>query len=170
MRAANFMVIVGERAWTEQAIHLACTLARQHKGTVSLVNLVPVRHPLMLGTDAAYLNFTAEDEANLKDLVATVEDYNVPYAVHVCGYASYQNAVNQIADTLDAAVVFAAFPSSTIPLWSQVRSWLTGHTLARNLSRHGHLLFTLAPTTYDWSQLATWLNGSPLELFLEYSR
>jgi hypothetical protein len=169
MRAANLMVIVGERPWTEQAIHLACTLARQHKGTISLVNLVPVRHPLMLGTDAAYLNFTAEDEAKLRDLAATIEDYNVPYTVYVCGYASYQNAVKQFADTLDAAVVFAAPPSGSFPLWSQVQTWLSAFTLAHNLARHGHLLFTLAPTTNDWSRLATWLDGSPLELFLEYS-
>jgi hypothetical protein len=166
MRVANLMVVVGERSWTEQALHLACTLARQHKGAVSLVNLVPVRHPLMLGTDATYLNFTAEAEANLEDLAATIEDYNVPYTVHICGYASYQNAVKQIADTLDAAVVFAPPRSGAIPLWSQVQSLLLG----RALVQHGHLLFTLAPNTNDWSQLATWLNGNPLELFLEYSR
>lgn len=169
MHAVNLMVVVGERPWIERAIHLACTLARQHKGTVSLVNLVPVRHPMMLGTDAAYLNFTAEDEAKLRDLVATIEDYNVPYRVHICGYAGYQHAIKQIADTLEATVIFAPPPPGAIPLWSQAQSWLFNHALARSLARHGHLLITPAPTTNEWSQLGAWLNGTPLELFVEYS-
>lgn len=165
MRVVNLMVVVGERPWTEQVLHLACTLARQHNGSISLVNLVPVRHPLLLGTDAAYLNFTGADEANLQDLAATIEDYNVSYTVHVSGYANYHNAIKQFAATLNAAVVFAAPSPSIIPFWSQIQSWL----FSRTLVQHGHILFTLAPTTNEWSQLATWLNGTPLELFLEYS-
>jgi hypothetical protein len=166
MRAVNLMVVVGEQEWTEQALHLACTLARQHKGSIFLVKLVPVRHPLMLGTEAAYLNFSGEDERYLEELAATIEDYNVPYQAHVCGYANYQNAVKQIADTLDAAVVFAASPPSAIPFWSELKSWWSG----RGLAQHGHLLFTLAPTADEWAQLSAWLNERPLELFLEYSR
>ncbi|MCI0399146.1 MAG: hypothetical protein L0332_25860 [Chloroflexi bacterium] len=139
MDTVKVMLVLSERQWTLQALHLACALVRNQGGEIVLVKMVPVRHPAMLGTAAGYLDFTDQEEQAIRDFAATAEDYNVPFSITLCQYASYSNAVLSAAEQLQARIIFAPPPRSVIPLWSVVQQWWLKQSLAR-----GHrTLYTL---------------------------
>lgn len=139
MMDTRLMIVMGERNWTLAALHLACAMSRREQADVLLLNMVPVRHPLLLGTEAGSLSFTAEDEAALNDMAATAEDYGVPLEVKNCQYANYWNAVADAAAQLGATAVLVNIPSSRIPYRQELRRWL----LRRQLARQNQLLIAL---------------------------
>jgi hypothetical protein len=61
MKESRLMIIMGERAWTLAALHLACAMSRRGQTEVLLLKMIPVRHPALLGTEAGLLDFAAED-------------------------------------------------------------------------------------------------------------
>lgn len=143
MPNSTLMIVMNDHAWTLSAVHLACAMSRRDQTNVILVKMVPVRHPLLLGTAAGTLNFTAEDEAALADMAATAEDYGVPLDMKVCQYANFWHAVVDAAEQLRVTAVIAHIPASTIPYKQQIRRWL----LHRQLARQGQLFITLDDLT-----------------------
>ena len=139
MSESRLLIVMGERAWTLAALHLACAMSRRSQTEVVLLTMVPVRHPLLLGTDAGSLNFTPENAEALKDMAATAEDYGVSLNIEVCQYANYWHAVVDAAEQLGATAVIIHIPHTPIPFWSNLRRWLLRHQLARQQQ----LLFTL---------------------------
>lgn len=139
MTDTRLMIVMGEKNWTQAALHLACAMSRRERTDVLLLNMVPVRHPLLLGTEAGSLSFTAVDAAALSDMAATAEDYGVPLDVKNCQYANYWHAVADAADQLGVTAVLVHIPPSSIPYWQELRRWL----LRRQLARQKQLLLTL---------------------------
>ncbi len=161
MDKTRLMIVMGERAWTLTTLHLACALSRRQGAAIILVKMVPVQHPLLLGTEAGSLNFTAEDAAALEDLVATAEDYGVPLEVQLCQYANYWSAVVDAAEQLNAAAVITHIPPSPFPFWRHFLHW----RLRRQLARHQQKLLLvedLSPSL-TWTPSLTWAEDLPLK-------
>lgn len=143
MSKSRLLIVMGDRAWTLAALHLACAMSRRSQAEVVLLKMVPVRHPLLLGTDASLLNFTPEDAGDLSDMAATAEDYGVVLDVQLCSYANYWHAVTSAAEQLGVTAVIIHIPHSPIPYWGNLRRWL----LRRQLARQQQLLFALDDLT-----------------------
>jgi hypothetical protein len=133
------MVQIADRAWTLNALHRACTLARRTDSEIVLVKMLPVQHMNWLGTEFGNMHFTQQDRADLQDFQATVEDYGVPYSALTFQYFSLAEALSDVADHVTARLVFATLPKSILPFWYQFQ--LRG--LCRRLSCHGRQLIAI---------------------------
>ena len=142
MPSTRIMIILGERPWTMQALHLACAMARRQEVTIVLVKMTPVIHPLLLGTEAGSLAFSWQDAQDLQDFAATAEDYGVAMQVEICQYANFIHAVVDAAEQLEITAVFATIPDGHFPPWSHLQRWW----LRLQLTWHNHQLYTLEQT------------------------
>lgn len=154
MNTANkIMIVLGDRQWTLNALHLACAMVRNNNGEVILVKMVPVQHPIMLGTDAGYRDFTVQDEESTCFFAATAEDYGVPFSVFVCQYASYVSGIADVAEQIEVTAVFCQSPRSHVPFWAKVQKWLLEQALAR---RHIALyMLEQSDGTLEWTPSVT---------------
>lgn len=139
MNESRLMIVMGDKAWTFAALHLACAMSRRSQTEVLLLKLIPVRHPSLLGTEAGFLDFAPEDAQVLEEMVATAEDYGVSLDVRLFQYASYWSGVVDAAAQLGAPAVIAHIPPSPIPYWQAFRRWW----LRRRLARQQQLFFPL---------------------------
>jgi hypothetical protein len=155
MSESRLLIVMGDRAWTLAALHLACAMSRRSQTEVVLLKMVPVRHPLLLGTDAGSLNFTPEDAEALRDMAATAEDYGVFIDMQICPYANYWHAVVDAAQQLGVTAVIIHMPHTPIPFWGNLRRWL----LRRRLAWQQQLLFTLD----DLAPSLTWTPSITLQ-------
>jgi hypothetical protein len=155
MSESRLLIVMGDRAWTLAALHLACAMSRRSQTEIVLLKMVPVRHPLLLGTEASFLDFAAEDAAALADMAATAEDYGVSLDIQLCPYANYWHAVVGAAEQLEGTAVLTHIPHSAIPYWDNFRRWL----LRRQLARQQQLLFTLD----DLAPSLTWTPSITLQ-------
>lgn len=155
MSESRLLIVMGNRAWTLAALHLACAMSRRSQTKVVLLKMVPVRHPLLLGTDASLLNFTPDDAEALSDLAATAEDYGVALDVLLYPYANYWHAVTSAAEQLGVTAVIIHIPHSPLSFWGNLRRWL----LRRQLARERQLLFTLD----DLAPSLTWTPSITLQ-------
>jgi len=139
MNVSRLMIVMAEKPWTLAALHLACAMARRGEANVTLVKMVPVRHPLLLGTEAGLLNFSSAEATALRDMSATAEDYGVSLDIRLFQYANYWPGVVDAAAQLAVTAVLAHIPHSPIPYWQKVhRGWLR-----RRLGHQQQLLFVL---------------------------
>jgi hypothetical protein len=135
----RLMIVMGERAWTLAALHLACAMARRGEASVVLLHMVPVMHPLMLGTAAGLFNFSDDADEALLEMAETAEDYGVSLDVWLFQYAGYWSGLVNAAAQVEATAVIAQIRPSPVPYWQVFRrKWL-----GRRLSRQGQLFFTL---------------------------
>lgn len=148
MTTSTIMVQLANRAWTLEALHCAGTLARGNQAQVALMQMLPVQHLAMLGTEFGYMDYTAEAHAELREYAATIEDYGVPYSLHTFQYATLPEALVDAADYVDAETVFATLPHYLLPYWRAFQL----KRLAVNLANHQRQLFTLQHA--DGSQAA----------------
>ncbi len=139
MKKPRLMIIVGDRAWTLAALHLACAMSRRGETEVLLLKMIPVRHPALLGTEAGFLDFGAEDAAALEEMVATAEDYGVSVNVHLFQYTNYWPGIVDAAAQVQATAVIARIPPPTFSYWQKYRRWW----LRRRLARQQQLFFAL---------------------------
>lgn len=130
------MVQVADRAWTLEALHCACLMARQMSATVAIVKMIPVQHPGWLGTEWGNMYFTEQDKRDLDDYQATVEDYGITCNLVPFQYMTLADATGDAAEQLEASVIFAKLPPTLLPFWRKVLVW----GLKRRLSRQGRLL------------------------------
>jgi len=136
------MIVLGERPWTMQALHLACAMARRQDITIVLVKMTPVIHPLQLGTEAGMLQLSRQDELDIQEFSATAEDYGVDFILEICQYANFIHAVVDAAEQLAVTAVFANVPPSHLQPWTQIQRWW----LRWQLTWHNHQLYTLEQT------------------------
>ncbi|MFZ0548829.1 MAG: hypothetical protein WAM60_25490 [Candidatus Promineifilaceae bacterium] len=139
MKKSRLMIVVGERTWTLAALHLACAISRRSGIDLLLLKMVPVQHPLFLGTTAGLLNYSDEDARILSDMAATAEDYGISLQVQIFQYASYWSGLVDAAGQLGATAVVVQVPSSFIPHLRDLRCRWLRHKLAGRQQ----LLFTL---------------------------
>jgi hypothetical protein len=126
------MVNIGNRTWTMEALHCACLTARTTSARIALMKMVPVQHPGFLGTDFGLINFSKQDQQDMEDYEATMNDYGIEFSSHLFQYTTLGDAISQAALEIKADIVFATLPRSVIPLWHSLKMhWLRGH-LAHN--------------------------------------
>ncbi len=95
--------------------------------------MIPVQHTAWLGMDWGYLNFSSKDIRNLEDYQATVLDYGLDCELIRYQYTDFTAAVADVADALDAQIVFANVPASIIPAWRRLQLWWLNRRLTSQL-------------------------------------
>jgi hypothetical protein len=130
------MVQIMDPQKTLDALHFACALARGQQTNVVLVKMVAVEHLSWLGTELGEQHFTDDDNQALRGYREIASGYDVGVETQTFQYTSFTSALVQAADYVDAQIVFAELPPSTLPLWYRFRAWLLRRCLAE---RGGHL-------------------------------
>lgn len=131
MALPALMVILGDRSWTLQAMHLACAMARDSGGMVYAVKMVRVNNPVLLGDSAGYVNYSTQDRHALQDCEHTAQAYAIPFRPHVCIYANYAAGLATAAEQLDAAVLFVPPSLGRLVLWNRYQRWRLHHIIGR---------------------------------------
>lgn len=142
-QSPTLMVMMGERAWTLEALHLACALARHEVGTVTLVRMIPVMHPSYLGTEFACWEPTGQECRDMDEYMQLIAAYGVDSAEMIFQYINLTDALCDAAEQLEASYVFATLPQSRIPYWHRFQT----HLLQTRLARQNRTLCTLEPTS-----------------------
>ncbi len=135
----TILVQMSEPAWTMQALHLACALARNNSTQIILLRLIPVHHPSYLGTAFGNTPPADHEQHELDEYAATAEDYGVALSIQPMQCATTLDALVDAADQLNVDVVFAHPGKSWLPYWQAFQTW----NLKRQLSAVQRQLFTL---------------------------
>ncbi len=120
----TIMVQIADHAWTLDAVHCACRLARRSPSVIALVSMIPVQHPGWLGTEWGNMDFSNSARVDLEDYQETVFDYGLDCRLVGCQYMDFADALGDAAEQLDASVIFAKLPSTLIPAWCRWQEWL----------------------------------------------
>lgn len=129
MAEATILVVLSDRQWTEQAIHLACALARNLETGVTLVKMSPVIHAQHLGTNHHRPGMEDPQLAPMFEYVKTSEDYGVAIDVTYLHYAGYVSGLVSAAEQLGAIAVFAPAAEHSLALWARFQNWRLRHGL-----------------------------------------
>lgn len=148
----NIVLQLGERGWTERAIHLACALARNLGGRVILLDMRAVSHPSLLGSPDDDTFPTAAQYQTLCACADTCEDYGVDYALQPMQYLSQPSALQQAVELLQARALFVPAPAGAFGWLNRWRAW----RLERNLKGTNCRLFLIGstPQAIDWTSAA----------------
>lgn len=133
------LVQISDRQWTMQAMHLACAMARNTDANVTLLHLMRVKSPVLLGTELGIAPPTSQECEDMREYEMVAEDYGVKIVVQPMQYDDLAEALIQAADFTDASVVFAQLPESVFPLWKRFQTW----NLRRELMAHRRQLYLL---------------------------
>jgi hypothetical protein len=126
----TIMVSMADHAWTSQAMHLACAVARNSGMEINLVRMMSVQHLLWLGMELGEVPPTREEYKALRDYQATAEDYGVNLCFETMQCVSLADALVDAADQLDAEMVFATLPENNLTYWRRFQLWMLGRRLA----------------------------------------
>ena len=129
MEPGRIVLCVSDPQWTLEALHLAGAVASDFGYRVALVQLVSVDHPLLLGTEEAYSRYTTADQEKLREYAAALEAYGVLFDSYVYPYVSMASAIVDIAEQLEACIVFATLPHGLFQFWRRFRLWTIRHRL-----------------------------------------
>lgn len=135
----KIVVVAGDEAWTQAALHLAAALAAREGRELLLLKLVPVNNPELLGDVAGLVNFTDEEQAQVKNMMAIAAEYGMFPQLVVCEYSSWLSGVVDAAEQVGAKALFVQLWATAVPFW---RTWRV-HRLQRQLARLGCRLFAL---------------------------
>jgi len=135
----SIIVQMSAPQWTEQALHLACAMARTTHSEVILLRMMETQHLSWLGTSYGVQTFSPEESARLWDYKAIAERYGVEFSIQPMQCVTYIDALVEARELMNAEAVFAALPKSRIPLWRKFQGWL----LKRQLANRHCTLYTL---------------------------
>jgi hypothetical protein len=149
----TIMVLLGEKHWTAQAVHMASAIARHQGGVIELVRMIPVQYAAWLGTDLGNFPESSQEYRDFMDYCTTAEDYGVNVCLSQMQYHTLHDAIAEAAEHLDADLVFATLPAMRIGFW---RKHLL-RQLARHLEKQQRTLVTLEPVpgADDWTPSVT---------------
>ncbi len=135
----TIIVQMTEPQWTEEALHLACAMAQRRQSKVTLLHLMPTQHFSWLGANFNTNWLTAEQTELVWRCKEIADSYSVELSVQPMEYISYDGALVEVCEEMEAEVVFAHIPHSLIPLWRKMEVW----ELRRQLAAHHTALYTL---------------------------
>jgi len=136
------LVQISNKQWTMQAMHLACAMARNNRTSVTLLHLMRVNSPSLLGTELGIMPPTTQECADLREYEMIAEDYGVQVLVQPMQYDDMAQALIQAADYTNASAIFAHLPESVFPLWKKFQTW----NLRRELMAQGRKIHLLDQT------------------------
>jgi sugar phosphate isomerase/epimerase len=105
------LVQLSDRSWTKQALHLACSAARNNGCEVVLLYLMSIRNVGLLGTGIGAEPPSSSVDDDLDEYAQIAEDYGVELALQPMTYESLDSALCQAAARLHAVVCFAHVPA-----------------------------------------------------------
>lgn len=132
-------VQMADRAWTTQAMHLACSMARNTGSQVVLLHLMLVNTPHLLGFGLVGDRPSRDEDKMIQEYATIAEDYGVEISLQLMQYSSFMDALVQAAEQLDAAAIFARLPKPSVAVLHKVQLW----NVKRQLSAQGRQLYTL---------------------------
>jgi hypothetical protein len=138
----TILIQLSDYSWTVQALHLACSMARSQRETVTLLRLMQVRHISYLGSEFGRTPITDQEMGELLSYQDTAEDYGVEIELEQMQCLNPIDAIAEAANVLSATAVFARVPPSLIPIWHD----LVEARLQYRLWRAGRSLYTLQPS------------------------
>ncbi len=147
------MVLLAEKNWTAQAVHMAAAIARHRGVAIHFVRMIPVQHTSWLGTELGNVRDSSQEYADLMDYCRTAEDYGVNVYLSQMQYHTLHEAIAEAAEYLNADLVFATLPAMTLRLWRTFRL----RQLARRLEKQQRTLVTLEPVpgVAEWTPSVT---------------
>lgn len=123
----TIMVQMSDYAWTMEAMHYACALARNLEGQVILLRLSYINNPGLLGWQV--LPPTPYEYEEMKEYAAVAEDYGIAFSAQPMQFVSLIGALVQASAGLEACVLFAHLPPSRFSFWHKFRLWQLKHQL-----------------------------------------
>jgi hypothetical protein len=117
----------------------ACRMIRRKGGSITLLQMMSVSHPLWLGYESGSLGLSPTQYCDLGAYKATAEDYGVHIEIQPMQYVTRNEALVQAADMLDTDFVFSKEDAAIFKQWSALQN----SGLARQLARSQRRLFTL---------------------------
>ena len=136
----TILVQMADKAWTTQALHMACALARNQGAEVVLLRLMQVQHISYLGSDFGDVPFTHEEYEELQEFNATAEDYGVTLTLEQIQCIAPLDVIVDAAGALHAEMAFIHVPERRIPYLRQFQIW----RLERQIAAAGvQQMFTL---------------------------
>ena len=154
MEPQTVVVYASNDHWTRTALHLALALARTRKLEIALFEMIPVQHLAWLGTELGYQDHVMKNYAQLRGYEQIAQEYGVSLSTYFFQYySSLSEAIVDSARQLDAAVVFATLPNTTLAVWRKYQL----RRLKNQLMKQQCQLFTLEKpaNTPDWTPSIT---------------
>ncbi|HVU13620.1 MAG TPA: hypothetical protein VHD90_20210 [Phototrophicaceae bacterium] len=136
---STILVQMADRAWTEEALHLACAMARNNHTNVTLLRMIEAQHYSWLGTTLGFENFSADESDALWDYKTIAEKYDVELEVQPMQWISYVGAIIDASDQLEAGAVFACPPHHVLSFMRRFEIW----DLRRQLEERNRKLYLL---------------------------
>jgi hypothetical protein len=127
---ATILVQMSDRMWTKQAMHLACSAARNSGCKVVLLYLMYVKNIGLLGTGLGAEPPALSTYEEIDEYAEIAEDYGVELVLQPMTYESLGNALLQAAESLKAVVCFAQIPSGKWRWLYRMRRRSLKHQLA----------------------------------------
>ena len=135
----TILVQMADRQWTEEALHLACAMARNTQSNVTLLRMIQAQHYSWLGTSLGYETFSPEESDAIWGYKVIAQKYGIDLFVQPMQWISYVGAIVDASDQLEADVVFASVPQRLFPLWRKYEIW----DLRRQLDERHRVLYML---------------------------
>lgn len=144
----NVVVQIADPQWTNQAVHLASALARNMNARVTLLYLILVRNPGLLGSQIATPAPTWQEQAQFQGYSTICEDYGVECVLQPMQYVSQLDALQDAASILHARVLFVKRPDNPFSLRNRFWAWY----LQRGMQATGCQLYLVDTSTrmIDW--------------------
>ena len=127
---STILVQLSDRVWTIKAMHLACAMARSTAANVTLLHLMQVMSPMLLGTVFGMSALSAQELEMLDDCERISGDYGIDIGLQPMQYESLVAALVQAVEHTQASVVFAHLPQSVFPYWKRLQDWNLKRQLA----------------------------------------
>jgi hypothetical protein len=143
MIMGTILVQLSDREWTIKAMHMACAMARSTEENVTLLHLMSVVNPKLLGTVFGVPSLSAQELEMLDDCERIAEDYGVCIGLQPVQYESLIPALVQAVEHTKASIVFADLAVSVFPVWKRFQDW----NLRRQLASLGCELVMLEQPT-----------------------
>ena len=136
---STILVQMAEREWTEEALHLACAMARNKGTNVTLLRMIEAQHYSWLGTTLGFDAFSAAQSDLQWNCKAIAEKYGVDLCIQPMQWITYVGAMVDASDELEAEAVFACPPQRMISLLRRYEVW----DLRRQLEERHKTLYLL---------------------------
>lgn len=141
MKMSAILVQMSDRSWTKQAIHLACSAARNSGCRVVLLYLMSIKNIGLLGTGIGAEPPSPSENKDIEEYAQIAEDYGVELALQPMTYESLDSALCQAVELVHAVVCFAHVPLGKLRWLHRMHLW----SLRRRLEGADCQLNTLDP-------------------------
>jgi hypothetical protein len=118
----TILLQLADESWTIDAVHLASAMAANTGMSLTLLRLIPVNNPGLLGTPLQH-ELSRKELAFFQKCLEIARAYNIEVSIQPMQYLTRIDALAQAAESCDSQIVFAPLPISPIGLWRKWQHW-----------------------------------------------